>query len=125
MEMGVKAMTLAHYEGGCQCGAVRFEVDADLANTITCNCSRCQRMGFVLAFSSQKNFQLKSGEKDLTEYRFNKKAIRHLFCGTCGVESFAYGKMPDGSPTVAINVNCLSGVDPRELNSQHVDGKSF
>jgi hypothetical protein len=33
--------------------------------------------------------------------------------------------MPDGSPTVAINVNCLSGVDPRELNSQHVDGKSF
>lgn len=118
-------MTLTHYEGGCQCGAVSYVVEVDLENTITCNCSRCQRMGFVLAFSPLENFRLKSGEEDLTEYLFNKKAIRHLFCRTCGVESFAYGKMPDGSPTVAINVNCLSGVDPRELNSHHVDGKNF
>jgi hypothetical protein len=118
-------VTLTHHEGSCQCGAVSYEVDVDLENTITCNCSRCQRMGFVLAFSPLENFQLKSGEEDLTEYLFNRKAIRHLFCSTCGVESFAYGKMPDGSPIVAINVNCLSGVDPRELNSQHVDGKNF
>jgi hypothetical protein len=33
--------------------------------------------------------------------------------------------MPDGSLTVAINVNCLSGINPRELKSRHVDGKSF
>lgn len=118
-------MKLTHYDGGCQCGAVNYEVDVDLDNTITCNCSRCQRMGFVLAFTPMDNFQLKSGEEKLTEYLFNNKSIQHLFCNTCGVESFAYGKMPDGSQTVAINVNCLSGVDPRTLDSQHVDGKSF
>lgn len=118
-------MALENYEGGCQCGAVRYEVSVDLENTITCNCSRCQRMGFVLAFSPQDSFQLKSGDEDLTEYVFNKKAIRHLFCSTCGVESFAYGQMPDGAPTVAINVNCLEGVDPRGLKSQHVDGRSY
>ena len=117
-------MALEHFEGGCQCGAVRFEVDVDLASTVTCNCSRCQRMGFVLAFSPEENFHLKSGEQALTEYLFNKKAIRHLFCSTCGVESFAYGKMPDGSGTVAVNVNCLDGVNPRELSSHHVDGAS-
>jgi hypothetical protein len=116
---------LTHYHGGCQCGAVNYEVDVDLKNTITCNCSRCQRMGFVLAFTPLENFELKSGESALTEYLFNNKAIQHLFCSTCGVESFAYGKMPDGSSTVAINVNCLSGIDPRALDSQHVDGKSF
>ncbi|WP_341502474.1 hypothetical protein [Gallaecimonas sp. GXIMD4217] len=82
-------------------------------------------MGFVLAFTSMENFQLKSGEDELTEYLFSNKAIRHLFCKVCGVESFAYGKMPDGAPAVAINVNCLSEVDPRALDSQHVDGKSF
>jgi hypothetical protein len=81
-------------------------------------------MGFVLAFSPRDDFHLKSGEQALTEYLFNKKAIRHLFCSTCGVESFAYGKMPDGSPIVAINVNCLDDVDPRSLKSQHVDGRS-
>lgn len=118
-------MKTTHFEGSCQCGAVAYEVDVDLENTITCNCSRCQRMGFVLAFTSTDSFQLKSGEDHLTEYLFNNKVIRHLFCKVCGVESFAYGKMPDGSPTVAINVNCLSGVDPRALQSQHVDGKSF
>lgn len=118
-------MALDKYEGSCQCGAVRYEVSVDLDNTMTCNCSRCQRMGFVLAFTPQDSFRLKSGDEVLTEYLFNKKAIRHLFCSTCGVESFAYGKMPDGSPTVAINVNCLEGVNPRELKSQHVDGKSY
>lgn len=118
-------MTTEKYEGSCQCGAVRYEVSVDLENTITCNCSRCQRMGFVLAFSPQESFRLKSGDDVLTEYLFNKKAIRHLFCRTCGVESFAYGNMPDGSPTVAINVNCLEGVDPRALKSQHIDGKSY
>ncbi|CAA0115295.1 GFA family protein [Zhongshania aliphaticivorans] len=118
-------MSVMHFDGACQCGAVSYEVDVDIESTITCNCSRCQRMGFVLAFTSVDNFQLKSGEGHLTEYLFNNKAIRHLFCKTCGVESFAYGKMPDGTQTVAINVNCLSGVDSRALNSQHVDGKSF
>lgn len=118
-------MAVAHYEGGCQCGAVHYEVDADLENTLTCNCSRCQRMGFVLAFAPRESFELKSGEDNLTEYLFNKNVIRHLFCTTCGVESFAYGQMPDGSPTVAINVNCLDGVEPRTLNSRHVDGRSF
>jgi hypothetical protein len=118
-------MSLTHYEGGCQCGAVSYEVDVDLDNTITCNCSRCQRMGFVLAFTPQENFWLKSGEGQLTEYLFNKKLIRHLFCRTCGVESFAYGKRPDVTPTVAINVKCLVGVDPRALNSEHVDGRIF
>lgn len=82
-------------------------------------------MGFVLAFAPRASFKLDSGEAQLTEYRFNKKQVRHLFCKICGVESFAYGQMPDGSPVVAINVNCLEGVDPRALDSAQVDGKSL
>ncbi len=118
-------MAAESYEGGCQCGAVRYSVKVDLDETLTCNCSRCQRMGFVLAFAGAAGFELVSGEGELTEYLFNRKAIRHLFCRICGVESFARGQMPDGSPMVAINVNCLEGVEPRELASQHVDGRSY
>lgn len=116
---------MTHYHGSCQCGAVAYDVDVDLGNTITCNCSRCQRMGFVLAFAPATVFQLVSGSDALTEYRFGSKTIRHLFCRTCGVESFAEGRMPDGSPVVAVNVNCLEGVDPRALKSQHVDGRKM
>ncbi len=118
-------MTTHHYEGSCQCGAVTFEADLDLDQTITCNCSRCQRMGFVLAFTSADSFTLKSGEDNLTEFRFNHHAIQHLFCKTCGVQGFARGTAPDGSQSLAVNVNCLSGVNPRVLASKHVDGKSF
>ena len=60
----------------------------------------------------------------LTEYLFNKRVIRHLFCKTCGIESFAYGQMPDGTPMVAVNVNCLDGVEPRELTPHHYDGRA-
>jgi hypothetical protein len=118
-------MTIEHYTGGCQCGAVTYEVDADLDNTITCNCSRCQKLGSVLAFAPRASFRLKSGENAVTEYLFNTNRIRHLFCKTCGIESFALGARPDGTPMAAINVNCLDGVEPRSLESKFVDGRSL
>ena len=116
---------MKEFKGSCQCGAVKYEVDADLSQSVTCNCSRCQRLGLVLSFTPRSSFELKSGEDSLTEYLFSKKQIQHLFCKVCGVESFAYGKMPDGSEIVAINVNCLEGVEPRKLDSHHYDGASI
>lgn len=115
---------MARYHGSCQCGAVSYDVELDLGQTITCNCSRCQRMGFVLAFAPAGSFELRSGADAVTEYRFASKTIRHLFCRTCGVESHAEGKNPDGSAVFAVNVNCLEGVDPRSLKSHHVDGRA-
>ncbi len=115
-------MTAEHYHGSCQCGAVSFEVDADLDKTVTCNCSRCKRLGSVLAFAPKEQFRLLSGEDHLKEYLFNQKKIHHLFCSDCGIESFAYADGPDGTPMVAVNANCLDGVDPRALKSHVHDG---
>ena len=117
-------MPMQHYHGSCQCGAVKYEVDADLDQTITCNCSRCQKLGSVLTFTPADKFTLLSGEQNLTEYLFNKHAIHHLFCKVCGIESFARGSMPNGASMVAINANCLEGVEPRTLKSHHYDGRS-
>jgi hypothetical protein len=118
-------MAMQHYHGSCHCGAVTFEAELDLEQTITCNCSRCQRLGSVLAFTGRDKFKLLKGEGSLVEYRFNKKKIRHLFCGTCGIQGFAYGAKPDGTPMVAVNANCLDGVEPRQLQSQPFDGRSL
>jgi hypothetical protein len=112
------------YHGSCQCGAVTFRARVDISSPVTCNCSRCQRMGFVLAFTPRENFELLSGADSLTEYLFNRHAIRHLFCRTCGVEGFALGATPEGAEIAAINVNCLDGVDPRTLPTTHCDGRS-
>ena len=118
-------MTEQTFQGSCQCQAVRFEATLDLATTMTCNCSRCQRLGWVMAFTAQEKFALLDGAGQLSQYTFNKERIRHQFCRVCGIEPIAYGKGPDGAETAAVNVNCLEGVDPRALPSRHVDGRSF
>jgi hypothetical protein len=113
------------YKGGCQCGAVAYEVEVDVDECITCNCSRCQPLGAILAFAPRSQFKLLKGEDDLTEYRFNKKAIAHFFCKTCGIQSFSYASMPDGTEIAAINLNTLQGLNPRSLSPKHVDGRSM
>ncbi len=110
------------YSGSCQCGAVGYQVIADLSNTITCNCSRCRRLGSILAFTPASAFKLQKGEDNLTEYKFNKHVISHLFCKTCGVQSFSRGTGPDGTETIALNVRCLDGVNVDALQLQKFNG---
>jgi len=117
-------MTVRHYLGGCQCGSVRYEVDVDLDHTVSCNCSRCGRLGSIFAFAPAGAFSLLAGEGKTTEYLFNTGKIRHLFCSTCGIESFARGTAPDGAEMVAINARCLDGVDVKTLTPTEYDGAS-
>lgn len=117
-------MALGHFHGSCQCGAVRFSADLDLDHTLTCNCSRCGRLGSILAFTTAEGFVLESGGSDLSEYLFNKHVVRHQFCRVCGIEPFARGAKPDGTQMIAVNVRCLEGVDPRALTPTFHDGAS-
>lgn len=111
--------------GSCMCGKVAFEVETDLDGLIECNCSHCFRKGLILKFVPAERFRLVHGEDALSEFRFNKHRIQHMFCQTCGVQSFARGKGPDGSETVAINVRTLEDIEPWSYETQKVDGRSF
>jgi len=113
------------YTGGCQCGQVRYEVAADIGEVMSCNCSRCVRLGWLISFVPAPDFKLISGEGATTDYQFNKHHIHHRFCSTCGIQSFAQGKGPGGAEMVAINVRCLDGVDPGGLKVKTVDGRRF
>ena len=113
------------YRGGCQCGAVRYEASFELGEVLSCNCSRCGRLGALLAFMPKESFKLLSGEDATTEYQFNKHVIHHLFCATCGIQSYAHGKGPGGAEMVAVNVRCLDDVDVDSLKVKKVDGRKF
>jgi hypothetical protein len=113
------------YEGGCQCGRVRYDVRLDLSKpVIACNCSMCGRSGTMLAFVPADQFTLRSGEDVLTDYQFNHHVIHHLFCKVCGIKSFARGVGRDGGVQIAINTRCLDGVELDALNVQKFDGRS-
>lgn len=110
------------YTGGCHCGAVRYEVETTLEKVLECNCSHCHKKGLLLNFVDKDKFTLLSGKENLIEYNFNKKHIRHLFCKTCGVQSFSEGVT---FPKAAINVRCLDGVDTKSLTLTPFNGKDI
>lgn len=112
------------YMGGCHCGAVAYRVEMSLDGLITCNCSYCTQMGWILGFVPAEAFVLLKGEDQLTQYQFNKKTIQHLFCKQCGVHSFCRGTSSDGSQMCGINVRCLEGVDVEQLKPTMMDGKN-
>lgn len=116
---------MTKYTGGCHCGQVKYEVEADLSQIIQCNCSHCAIKSLLLTFVTPAQFTLLSGEDNMTEYRFNKNVIQHLFCKTCGVESFSRGKDEKGNDGIAINVRCLTGVEIDKLTLIPFDGKSW
>ncbi len=113
------------YTGSCHCGAVRYVVQADLGFTVTCNCSMCAKMGWIMTFAPASRFTLLSGEDSLTDYQFHKKVIHHLFCKVCGIRSFGRGKDKEGNDTVAINVFCLDDVDRSTLAPTLFNGKDL
>ena len=116
--------TLETYKGSCHCGKIRYEVDLDLAAgpVMACNCSMCSRAGWILTFTTPEHFRLLSDE-GTAEYLFNKHVVHHRFCATCGIKAYARGTDGKGKESIAINVRCLEGVEPRTLKVSEYDGR--
>ncbi|MBF9231849.1 GFA family protein [Microvirga alba] len=113
------------HKGSCHCGKVAFEVEADIEKVVECNCSICRQRGYLLTFVSREALNVLRGENDLSTYTFNKHAIRHRFCSTCGGAPFGEGKRPDGEDMIAINVRCVEGVELSQLTRIPFDGRSL
>jgi hypothetical protein len=94
------------HRGGCHCGAVAFEVDAPARLTVSdCNCTICRMSGFLHLIVPRTRFRLLRGADSLSEYTFNTRTARHLFCRHCGVKSFYVPRSnPDG---YSVNLRCL------------------
>jgi len=114
------------HEGSCHCGAIAFTLEGDIGTVIDCNCSICRRRGHLLAFFPRSAMTLQTPDADIASYGFNKHAIRHRFCPTCGVGPFGEGTHPKtGEATVAVNVRCLPGLDLASLTVIPYDGASL
>ncbi|QIK96303.1 GFA family protein [Sphingomonas sp. HDW15A] len=111
--------------GGCHCGAVRFEAEVDTSSGIECDCSYCSKSGNLLAFTGADSFRPTSGMGDLTDYRFNKKVIAHLFCKHCGIGAFGRGTGPDGREMAAINLRCVDGIDLDKVERKPFNGAAL
>lgn len=114
---------IAH-QGGCHCGQVRFQVLAPPILVVqSCNCSMCDKTGFLHLLVSRSRFQLLQGADQLTTYTFNTGVAQHLFCKTCGIKSFYIPRShPDG---YSVNARCLDPETIERLEIEPFDGRNW
>ncbi|MGZ4274376.1 MAG: GFA family protein [Solirubrobacteraceae bacterium] len=95
--------------GGCNCGAVRFEVSEPFEASMYCHCTRCQRRTGTAASANARTrpdaFRIVQGEDRLRSWDPPDGAPK-LFCGDCG--SALFSRSPG---SVGIRLGTIDG-DP-------------
>jgi hypothetical protein len=98
--------------GGCLCGAVRFEIDAEPVSASWCHCTRCQRRtgtaASVQARIEPGSLRLLSGEDALREFK-PEDGWAKVFCGECG--SQLWSRSPDDPPVMSVRFGAFDA-DP-------------
>ncbi len=105
------------HQGGCHCGAVRFECRLDPAEgTSRCNCSVCAKGRFWKAIARTRISGSCGARADLSDYQFGGEqhspsllpAVRHH-----AARPWPHGRV--GGTFYAVNVACLDGTAPEEM----------
>ena len=94
-------------EGSCLCGAVAYEVDAELGAIVHCHCRTC-RKAHGSAFSSvarvpREAFRFTRGEDMLRSFESSPGKVRR-FCSRCGSQIVAARAE---TPHILLRLGCL------------------
>ena len=118
--------------GGCHCGKVRFEIDAELPAALTrCTCSFCSKRGMLYAYYTPRQVKLVETAGD-SVYRWQTKLVLHHFCAECGcgVYSDSPDFKPDGSwdqrsRRIGVNARLIDDFDAATAPVTVIDGKNL
>jgi hypothetical protein len=104
-------------QGGCLCGAVRFEITAPLRSAGYCHCTNCQRRTGTGSSANGRvpraGFRLLQGTAELRAFE-PPTGVPKLFCATCG--SALFSGDPLGDEEVAVRLGALDrdpGIRPQ------------
>lgn len=78
--------------GGCNCGAVRFQIDRPFESASYCHCTRCQRRTGAGSSANARavpgSFRIIEGERSLAAWKPDRGAEK-WFCALCGSALFS------------------------------------
>jgi hypothetical protein len=107
----------APLQGGCLCGAVRYEITAPLLSAGYCHCTHCQRRTGTGSSANgrvpQDGFRLLCGAQQLRAFQ-PPGGVPKLFCSTCGSALFSGDPLSDAE--VAVRLGTLDrdpGIRPQ------------
>ena len=105
-------MTDLPLTGGCNCGAVRFEVSEPLVAASYCHCKRCQRRSGAAASANAHpasgSFRIVAGADRLRMWKPDGGGEK-WFCDDCG--SSLFGRNPSHADPIGIRMGAFDN-DP-------------
>lgn len=113
------------HKGSCHCGAIRFEIETELAWASQCNCSICTKKGSLHHRVPPENFRLLAGEEALSLYQFDTKTAKHWFCRHCGIHPFSNPRL--APEQYSVNIRCLDNFGQLlpGIEIKHFDGQNW
>lgn len=122
------------YTGSCHCGAVKFEVAADIDHVRVCDCSVCKKRGALNVRVSSDKLRLLTRLEDMTLYEWGTKTAKDYFCPKCGILPFRRPRHRTAEEVAAgaagfdgwaVNVRCLDGFDLTNVPIKNVFGSKL
>jgi hypothetical protein len=83
----------APYTGGCQCGQIRYEIQAEPLTLYACHCKECQKQsssafGMSMPVPRDTVVILRGQPKQWKRISDSGREVNCLFCGECGTRLF-------------------------------------
>lgn len=114
---------MSKYQGSCHCNAVQFEIDADVASGVQCDCSLCKRKNAVMLRVHKDKFRLLTGEDALSLYEWNTHAAKHYFCKHCGI--YTHHQPRTRADMIGVNLGCIDDIDASKLPVERLPGSQL
>jgi hypothetical protein len=98
------------FQGGCACGAVRYEVGVEPLAVASCHCRDCQYASgggpSIVVVVPKGAVKITKGKvKDFTKNADNGKPITRQFCAECGTPMFSVPS--EGNPISIVKAGTL------------------
>ncbi|MDJ0760956.1 MAG: GFA family protein [Woeseiaceae bacterium] len=113
-------------EAACNCGAVAFEIDAELSGVYVCHCSICRRSsgsnGIAVVVVDNDALRWTRGEDKIVTWRKPGADWQNWFCSVCG--SRLPGKNDDSRMFVPAGLLPDSAKGLKVIHHIYVDSKA-
>ena len=118
--------TLVTYSGGCHCGAVRFRVFVDKHQASDCNCSICQKKGFLHLIVPPERFTLRTRAKMFWQpIRLIQALLNILSAGFAAfTRSIAPDRIPINSMSTSVVLTTMPFLNFRSYSLMVLIGKT-
>ena len=95
------------FTGGCDCRAVRYEVEGRLRAVVNCHCGQCRRThGHYAPYTNAAMADFRLVEERGLRWYESSDTARRGFCGECGSSLFW---QRDGGQGISIAAGTLDG----------------